>query len=65
MKRIDLPLSTGEENVRFSCKYRGRHEGDLPADTPLFLSFSCFGNYEAFQRRNPDARLVLRKFTDK
>lgn len=125
--RLDIPLSIGEKNVRFSCKYRGRHEidivgcnvnpweqsmlglrmavtdvkgtslyhtvrsnevalltfdengrrymrfcyavldipGDLPADTPLFLSFSCFGNYEAFQRRNPDARLVLRKFTDK
>lgn len=121
---FDVPLRTGEVNVPFSCKYKGRHEidiigcedspverseiglsvnvtdgegwlvyqmvqtneealvsyddkgnrymrfcyavvfapEDLPTDVPLYFSYSCFGALESFKNRNPDARIVLRKF---
>lgn len=125
--RIDVPLSKERADVRFSIKYKGRHEvdivgcnvnpwnqsmlglrmtvrdgsgttlyhsvisnevallsfdehgerymrfcyavldvpNDLPVDASLSFSFSCFGDYEAFRRSNPNARIVLRKVIDK
>lgn len=54
----------GEMYMRF-CYAVLDIPNDLPVETPLLFSFSCFGNYEAFRQLNPYARVILRKFIDK
>ena len=56
--------TTDETYFRF-CYFVLDLPNDLPLDEPLYLSYDCFGQYESFVTANPQARIVIQKFSDK
>ena len=55
---------TNEEYFRF-CYFILNLPEDFSLGMPVSFSYECFGQYDSFVDANPQARIVIQKFTDK